>query len=282
MFERSKADDAFAANSVLNDPSGLLSGGTLYKEPSEGVSPRGGIRGNGISDRQDQRYLGSNALGLAPAPLSISPRMKAKPSGNNADIAPWLSEGPELNADGFNQNVFGDGPNKSPSIRPGTGRSGNTESSDPLHRGDDRHPSMNSATTASSGTSWSKASRRDTGANKKHAPFIGDDGQMSSKSSEISLPSTLQREATNSSQHSAQSSRQETTGMHSPTSSRPRTPFEIPSSDVTPWLFQDFKVCMVEFYMQMIVQITNRSPFVRLTVIAPLNCAASCRQSIYT
>ena len=261
QFERSKANDARAADRVLNDPSGLLSGGTLYTEPSEDVSPRGGIRGNGVPDRQDQRYLGSNALGLAPAPLSISPRMKAKQSGTNADIAPWLSEGPELNTHGFNQNMFDDVPNKSPSIRPGTGRSGNTESSDPLYRGDDRNPSMNSTTTVSSGTSWSKANRRDTGANKKKAPFIGDDGQMSSKSSEVSLPNTLQREATNSSQHSSQSNRQDTGGIHSPTSSRPRTPIEIPSTDVTPWLFQDYKVRRAKLHMEMIFHDPNRSLF---------------------
>ena len=246
--ERSTADDIGTAGRFLHDPSGLLSGGTLYTDPPEGVSPRGGIRGNGVADRQDQKYLGSNALGLAPAPLSISPRMKAKPSGSNADIAPWLSDGPEPNTQGFNQNMFGDASSKPPSIRPGTGRSGNTESSDPLSRGDDRHPSMNSTTTAGSGSSWSKANRRDTGANK-YAPFIGDDGQKSSKSSEVSLPITLQRETTNSSQHSSQSNRQDSGGMHSPTSSRPRTPFEIPSSDVTPWLFQDFKVRKADLFM---------------------------------
>ena len=237
-----QADQARDTNRGLNDPSGLLSGGTLYTEPSEDISPRGGIRGDGLPDRHDQRYLGSNALGLAPAPLTISPRVKAKQSGTNADIAPWMTEGPELNTHGFNQNMFGDVPNKSPSLRPGTGRSGTTDSTDPLYRGDDRQPSINSATTISSGNSWSKANRRDTGPNKKIAPFIGDDGRMSSKSSEVSLPSTLQRETTNSSWHSSQSNRQDAGGMHSPTSSRPRTPFDIPSSDVTPWLYQDSKV----------------------------------------
>ena len=274
------ADNTRAADRVLNDPSGLLSGGTLYKDPSEDVSPRGGIRGNGVSDRQDQRYLGSNALGLAPAPLSISPRMKAKQSGSNTDIAPWLNEGPELNAQGFNQNVFGDGLNKSPSIRPGTGRSGNTESSDPLYRGDDRHPSMNSTTTISSGTSWSKANRRDTGANKKNVPFIGDDGQKSSKSSEISLPNTLQRETTNSSQQSSQSNRQDSGGMHSPTSSRPRTPFEIPSSDVTPWLFQDFKVRKAMLHMDMIFHDPTGFPYCGLLSMNLSKYAATRRHLI--
>lgn len=226
----------------MNDPSGLLNGGTFYTEPSEDISPRGGVPGNGLPDRQDQQYLGSNALGLTPAPLSVSPRVKANQNGTNADIAPWMTEGPELNTHGFNQNMFGEAPNKSPSLRPGTGRSGTTDSTDPLYRSDYRQPSLNSATTASSGNSWSKANRRDMGSNRNIAPSIGDDGRMSSKSSEVSLCSTLQRETTNSSRHSSQSTRQDTGGLHSPTGSRPRTPLEMPSSDVTPWLFQDFKV----------------------------------------
>ncbi len=242
-FHRSKADSACVNDRILNDPSGLLNGGTFYSEPSEDISPRGGFRDTSLTDRQDQGYLGSNALGLSPAALSASPHMKAKQNGSNADIAPWMSEGPpELNAHGFNQNMFGEGPRKPSSNRPGTGRSTTTDSSDPLYRGDERNHSTNSATTVSSGNSWSKANRRDTGAHKKTAPFIGDNGQMSSKSSEASLHNRLQRESTNLSQQSTMSNRQDTSGMHSPTSSRPRTPLEIPSSDVTPWLFQDFQV----------------------------------------
>ena len=242
-FDRSPADIICVTHRVLNDPSGLLNGGTFFSEPSEDISPRGGFRETGLPDRAGQGYHGSNALGLAPAPLSVSPHVKAKQSGSNSDIAPWLSDvPPEHNAQGFNQNMFGEGPRKSPSNRPGTGRSTTTESSDPLYRGGERNPSAHSATTASSGNSWSKANRRDTGANKKTAPFTGDSGPMSSKSSDASLQNRLQRETTNMSQSSAMSNRQDSGGMHSPTSSRPRTPLEIPSSDVTPWLFQDFQV----------------------------------------
>lgn len=262
---------------VLNDPSGLLNGTNLYSGP-ENVSPRGGIRGNGLPELQDQRYPGSNALGLAPAPLSASPNVKAKQSGSNADIAPWMTEGPEFNSHGFNQNMFGDPTHKTPSIRPSTGRS-TTDSTDPLSRSDDKLQTMNSATTVSSGNSWSKANRRDTSFNRKIAPSIGDDGRMSSKSSEVSLPSTLQRATTNSSRHSSQSTRQDNGGMHSPTSSRPRTPFENLSSDVTPWLFQDFKVCMPRITKVCMGSMSA----IPLPVIIVLVCrTASCRLCFFT
>ena len=241
-----KADRACYLHRTLNDPSGLLGNGNRYADLDE-VSPRGGIRGLGVDYEQDDRRRLPEVK--PPAPLKVSPRGSPAPRAPSRDppaneIAPWLSEGPELNTHGLTSATLFGGPSKpekSPSLRPGTGRTGHSVSPDPMFRGEERNPSTTSATTLGSQNSWSKASsrRQTAGPNKQIAPFLGDEGQMSSKSSETSLPNMLQREQTNSSRHSSTQNNNADSGMHSPTSSRPRTP---PSSDVVPWLFQDFKV----------------------------------------
>lgn len=139
-------------------------------------------------------------------------------------------------------NFFNDGPPKlqlSPSFRPDTS---NSDSPDPMFRDNERRPSVASGTTESSQTSVSKASTNRGTPYKKVAGFFSDDGRQSSRSSDTSIPNTLQRELTaSSSRHgSIHTSRDDGRPPTSPTSSRPRTP--LPSSDVTPWLFQDFKV----------------------------------------
>lgn len=132
----------------------------------------------------------------------------------------------------------------SSSIRPDTGDS---EPRDLVFDNDERRPSL--ATTESSQTSTSNpVSKTSTnrGTPYKRGGFFSDDyGQQSSKSSDTSIPATLQREQTSSSKHGSirhghHGSRDDATASASPTGSRPRTP--LPSSDVTPWLFQDFKV----------------------------------------
>ena len=138
-------------------------------------------------------------------------------------------------------NFFNDVQSKlqiSPSLRPDTGQTGDSRVTDMIFA-DERRPSLASATTVSSQNSVSKASTNRSTTHRKVAGFFTDDGRQSSRSSDTSLPSTLQREQTSSrhnSVHTASTDRAPT----SPTNSRPRTP--LPSSDVTPWLFQDFKV----------------------------------------
>lgn len=149
---------------------------------------------------------------------------------------------PSLSAHGFNPNVFSEGPqrlNLSPSFRPDTG---DGESPDRMFYDDERRPSIASATTESSQTSVSKTSTSRGTPYRRVAAFFSDDGRQSSKSSDTSLPNTLHREQTSSSSRhgSIHTSRDDGRAPTSPNSSRPRTP--LPSSEVTPWHFQDFKV----------------------------------------
>ncbi|KAL1632073.1 hypothetical protein SLS56_003962 [Neofusicoccum ribis] len=116
----------------------------------------------------------------------------------------------------------------SPGFRPGTGQ---TEEGG--YQGEDRRPSVASATTVSSSGSKSSISR---GFHKKLQGFFGDEfnGVDSRQNSQTSLPER-QRNRNNSLHNTHRSSIGSRPG--SPGSSRPRTP--LPSSEVTPWEYQE-------------------------------------------
>ena len=178
----------------------------------------------------------------------------------NADIAPWAVHDCRkvstagVASDGF----YDDGHSKfqiSPSFRPDTGGTGTSGSPDRLSYGDERRPSIASATTISSqnsnsnSNSNSRASISKGTRRSKIAGFFGDDGngRASSRSSDTSILTTGQREHSTSS--FSQRDRNNSINAFNPDgrpltpgNSRPRTP--LPSSDVTPWLFQDFKVSL--------------------------------------
>jgi len=217
--------------------------GTFFSDSPDETSPPDAVRRTLLDYRPDKP-----AQDAAKGPIpSVS---KRPPSSENpsADIAPWMDDAvPSFPNHGFNMssNFFNDGPPKlqlSPSFRPDTGDS---DSQDPMFQ-DERRPSLaTSATTESSQTSMSKASTSRGTPYKKVAGLFSDEGRKSSKSSETSLPNTLQREQTASSSrhgsiHASHHSRDDGRPPTSPVGSRPRTP--LPSSDVTPWLFQNFKV----------------------------------------
>lgn len=183
----------------------------------------------------------SSSYNRSDRPKSTDPRLSAiKPYQSNTthDIAPWLTEGPDSHTPGFNtRNIFS---NERPI---GSSRTEENESPDPLSRGDDRAPSVKSATTASSGNSWSRPSTKRKASSKKvAAPYPQDDGRVSPRSSDISIPDALQREQTSSSRHESLKTKNSDGGPVSPTNSRPRTP-TLPPSDVTPWMYQEFQVC---------------------------------------
>ena len=128
----------------------------------------------------------------------------------------------------------------SPNFASDTGRPGSSSPSEPLGYRDERRPSQASEATVSSHNSGPKSNSHKTAAHKKLTGIFGEEGRQSSRSSENSVPTGLLRERTQSSnQSSIQSSHTEgaptSTGSSSPQSSQP-------SSDVTPWLFQEFKV----------------------------------------
>ena len=164
----------------------------------------------------------------------------------NSDIAPWACEGPGLDNGISSGGVFdtGNGKGQRPSsYRPDTARSGASDSPDAFHYGDERRPSMVSATSASSQNSNPRGSIVRGAHPKKLAGFFATDGHESSRSSDTSIATASKRD------HSASSHTRRNNSVYtqnstdgpptSASSSRPRTP---PSSDVTPWLFQDFKV----------------------------------------
>ena len=165
----------------------------------------------------------------------------------NADIAPWMGDGlPALSTHGLtSSSFFNDGSSKaqpSPSFRPDSGRTADSESPDPMFMSNDRRPSLASATTIDSQNSQCKASTSKGTPYKKVAGFFGDDYRQSPRSSDTNIPSTLQREQTASSRHGSSHTSRDEGRPNSPSSSRPRTP--LPSSDVVPWVFQDFTVSL--------------------------------------
>lgn len=171
----------------------------------------------------------------------------------STDIAPWMNEDlPVLSIHGLNAaNSSNDGPPKlwrSPSLRPDTGGTADSGSPDPMFLSNERRPSLASATTVSSQNSVSKTGTSREIPYKKVPDFLGEDGRQSSRSSETSIPSTIQREQTQSSRHGSTHTSRDEGRPISPGSSRPRTP--LPSSDVTPWLFQDFKVSQFAFFFE--------------------------------
>lgn len=181
-------------------------------------------------------------------PGQTASRQAPSASAPDDEIAPWLSTAPSaFNGAVHNGSFFDDRPAKAhapATTRPDTGAG---DTFDPMFQSDDRRPSMASATTVSSQNSAS-ISRTSTNRGTQHrrlGAFFGDDGQDSLRSSDTSILTAPRDHSTSSQSRKARHNSVQTNNTDggrpgSPTSSRPRSP--LPSSDVTPWLFQDFKV----------------------------------------
>lgn len=193
--------------------------------------------------REFPRELGNVDYSRAPpAPVS---KDEMPDQASNADIAPWASESSLgvglMNSGGLHEKSNGKSQRPS-SLRPDTAQSGASDSTDPIFCSDDRRPSVISATSASSQTSNSRPSNSRRAHHKKLAGFFGEDSRESSKGSDTSIATAGQRDHSTSSRSKRNNSIHTISTDGRPTSeasSRARTP---PSSDVTPWLFQDFKV----------------------------------------
>ncbi len=162
-------------------------------------------------------------------------------------IAPWASDSTVMPSSAFPGSFFDDSTENlqlSPFFRPGTGRTGTSDSPDVAYYGDERRPSVTSATTVSSQGSRSSTSRG--GFHKKLPGFFGEDFpgyEGHSQGSQTSLTANGGRELSAHSQRDRNNSvyTNNTDGRPgSPATSRPRTP--LPSSDVIPWVFQDPQV----------------------------------------
>ena len=173
---------------------------------------------------------------------------KDPPSAPMAEIAPWAAD--------YSSNVpstamlppyrsfFDDdtdeGPT-SPSLRPDTARTDTSESLEAHWRDEERRPSVASATTVGSQESSLRSGGNKTSYRKKLAGFFGEDidGPNSQRSSDSHVPPPNTKPLLRTRNNSVQTSNTDTRPA-SPSSSRPRTP--APTSDVVPWVFQDFKV----------------------------------------
>jgi adenylate cyclase len=174
--------------------------------------------------------------------------------GSPNQIAPWMSTNGTIASPSstFGTSFYNDSSDNlsqasqlSPSFRPGTGLTGNTNASDSpadAFFGDERRPSVASVTTASSQGSKSSVSR--TGIHKKLQTFFGEDFP-GRDGSDTSLPSHGKEVRSHSFARSHRDRNHSNATDHtqrdnSPAPSRPRTP--VPSSDVVPFLYQDSKV----------------------------------------
>ncbi|KAK5016010.1 hypothetical protein LTR39_002308, partial [Cryomyces antarcticus] len=181
--------------------------------------------------RKDLGVLEPSAGNTPPIP-SIS----RQPPTSTSSISPWISAN---NAATMSSSVFSNFYDNSqdnvaqlsPGFRPRPGDMGFPD--------DDRRPSVASVTTVSSTGSKSSIGRN---LHKKLTGFFGEEyeGRDSRQNSESSLPISAlsgNRNRTNSLGNTIGSSFGSRPA--SPTSSRPRAP--LPSSEVTPWVFQNHK-----------------------------------------
>ena len=236
------ADKTFLPFRAAKNASIVASNGTFLSDSPDDDSPAEAIKGTYLDYRRDKGK--PEAIKGHISSVSKPPLSKDAP---NADIAPWMDDGlPALSTHGItSSNCFNDSVTKaqpSPSFRPDSGRTADSDSPDPMFLSNDRRPSLASATTIDSQSSLSKASTSKGTPYKKVAGYFGDEYRQSPRSSDTSIPSTLQHEQTASSRHGSRHPSRDEGRPISPGSSRPRTP--LPSSDVVPWLFQDFKVSL--------------------------------------
>ena len=177
---------------------------------------------------------------------------KNPPSAPLAQIAPWTTEPSNMPSTAMlppGRSFFDDGQDgvTSPPFRPSTARTDTSESLDVPWHGDERRPSMASATTIGSQDSGSRAGATKASYQKKLAGFFGEDvsGKTTSHhGSDSSIQNSIHSHRRRNNSYNANNINGRTA---SPSSSRPHTP--LPSSDVVPWVFQDYKVsnCPVMF-----------------------------------
>ncbi|EXJ89555.1 adenylate cyclase [Capronia epimyces CBS 606.96] len=183
-----------------------------------------------LEGRQQPAHQQATTADIAPWP--------SRPP-NEFDIAPWERD-PQAQIGGtrpFNQSHF-NGPrvgrdDQDPSMRPDTART--TISDSPDFDGDARRPSIASATTISS--TGSKGSAANGRYHKSLKGFFGEDPTDSRLGSAANLP----EQETQVALLEKPSQRSNSVQTQTTVDDRPKTPAPPPSSDVTPWAYQNFE-----------------------------------------
>ncbi|MCJ1413801.1 cysteinyl-tRNA synthetase [Xylographa parallela] len=213
--------------------------GPNYFSSPPSVPPKDrGMTGTFRDYRRELAGAVDNSTGNIP---SIS---REPPSAPLAQIAPWASESSLMPSTAMlppARSFFDDGDDDlpSPSFGPDTARTDTSDSIDTLWHGDERRPSVASASTMGSQDSSIRAGGGKASYQKKLAGFFGEDvsGRTSQQGSDSSIPASVH--SSRKRNNSFQTNNTERARVASPASSRPLTP--LPSSEIVPWMFQDPK-----------------------------------------
>ncbi|KAI9781897.1 MAG: cysteinyl-tRNA synthetase [Peltula sp. TS41687] len=163
----------------------------------------------------------------------------------NANLGTWTPRaGSTSLSSGFpGTNAYGDFTENqaqlSPLSRPGNGRMGSSDYADPGYFGDERRPSVASVATASSQGSQSSTGK---GLHRKLQGFFGQDYRERALShpyeaNVVVAPNGGRASAHSHGRNNSVATTSTADGRTASPNSRPRTP--IPSSEVTPWVYQD-------------------------------------------
>ncbi|ETN39117.1 uncharacterized protein HMPREF1541_05339 [Cyphellophora europaea CBS 101466] len=151
---------------------------------------------------------------------------------NDENISPWTGD-PQNQTGGtrpVNTSYFFDATPREAQFQQRRPDTGQTNNSDDFVM-DDRRPSVASATTISSADSKGNVNGRKKNLNK----FLGDDPNDSRKGSFNNLPDQL------NGNEGDRSKRNNSVQTQNTVEERPKTPAPPPSSDVTPWDYQNFE-----------------------------------------
>ncbi|KAI9792749.1 MAG: cysteinyl-tRNA synthetase [Piccolia ochrophora] len=238
---RTDRSKSFARDAQISPGSEALVPPAARRPSSPNPSPREFTQlGNFKDYRRDLSVL-DNSGGSAPS-------MRRNPPAALAPMTPtgWfpgygVSPSPNSRPGEYYEYPMESPPQLSPALSVGPRRSGPSDSPETGYFDDERRPSVASATTVSSQGSQSSVGRT---FHKKLQGFFGDEfpSRRSPHASEtnLSVHANGRRESFQSHRRDRNDSTATTgtTGARAASpSSRPRTP--VPSSDVTPWVFQD-------------------------------------------
>lgn len=226
-------EDSPVSPGTVSGPSGPSYFSDMRAAPAKDRTMTGSLR-----DYRRELAALDNPSGNIP---SIS---REPPSAPLAEVAPWTTEPSAIPSTARlppARSFFDDRDENasSPPFRPNSARTDTSDSLDLPWRGDDRRPSVASNTTIGSQDSGLRPTATKGAYQKTLAGLFGEDvsGRTSQQGSDSSVPNSIHSHRRRNGSFQTNNANGRTS---SPSGSRPQTP--LPSSDVVPWVFQDFKV----------------------------------------